>query len=165
LENTKQLIKLSSIIFLLSELWMSCAPLTWQEQVGLGHKPHPAAFPGALAFASVSIGSWIVTPVHCSYRLIYGFTDLITQQYTNLLSNSKCVNSYLFPTLATAQHYTDPLSNSRCRHTGNVFSPRNCCTRMSQTSCCYRSAQLKLYIDCEFEVSIKSTYKIKVIRI
>jgi hypothetical protein len=50
-----------------------------------------------------------------------------------------------------------------CRHKRNVFSPRNCC--MSQTSCCYRSAQLKLYIDCEFEVSIKSTYKVQVIRI
>jgi len=32
LENTKQLIKHSSIIFLLPELWIHCAPITWQEQ-------------------------------------------------------------------------------------------------------------------------------------
>ena len=59
-------------------------------------------------FASVLVGSWI--SVHCSYRWVCGFRELITQQHTNLLSNSIC------------------------RHKRNELSTRNCC--MSQTACC-----------------------------
>jgi len=57
LEKTKQLIKHSSIIFLLSELWIHCVPLTWQEQEDVGPEAHFGALPGALYFASVSVGS------------------------------------------------------------------------------------------------------------
>ena len=46
----KQLTKHPSIIFLLSELWIYCVPLTWQEQESLGHEAHLAALPGALCF-------------------------------------------------------------------------------------------------------------------
>ena len=46
----KQLTKHSSIIFLLSELWMYCVPLTWQEQESPGHEGHLATLPGALCF-------------------------------------------------------------------------------------------------------------------
>jgi hypothetical protein len=65
--KTKQLIKHSSIIFLRSELWIQFAPLNWQEEEGLGRKPHPAPLPGTLYFALVSVGSWIVIP--CSLSL------------------------------------------------------------------------------------------------
>jgi len=59
-KNTKQLIKHPSINFLLPELWILCAPLTWQEQENFGSKVHLAALPEALGFASVSVESWIV---------------------------------------------------------------------------------------------------------
>jgi len=57
LENTKQLTKHPSIIFLLSELWIYCAPLTWQEQESLGLEAHLRALLEALRFASVSVVS------------------------------------------------------------------------------------------------------------
>jgi len=47
-------------IFLVSELWMYCVPLIWQEQESLGHEGHLAALPGVLSIASVSVESWIV---------------------------------------------------------------------------------------------------------
>jgi len=46
--------------FPLPELWILCAPLTWQEQENFGRKAHLAALPGALGFASISVESWIV---------------------------------------------------------------------------------------------------------
>jgi len=48
LENPKQLIKHFSITFLLSELWIHCAPLTWQEQEDFGSEAHFGALLGAL---------------------------------------------------------------------------------------------------------------------
>jgi len=60
LENTKQLIKHPSINFLLSDSWILCAPLTWQEQENFGLKANPAALPEALSFASISVERWIV---------------------------------------------------------------------------------------------------------
>jgi len=56
----KQPIKHPSINFLLSELWILCAPLTWQEQENFGREAHLTALPKALCFASVSVESWIV---------------------------------------------------------------------------------------------------------
>jgi len=52
LENTKQLIKQPSIIFLLSELWIHCAPLTWQEQEDFGSEAHFGALPETLYFCA-----------------------------------------------------------------------------------------------------------------
>ena len=43
------------MIFLLSELWIHCAPLTWQEQEDFGPESHLAGLPEALIFASVSV--------------------------------------------------------------------------------------------------------------
>jgi len=58
LENTKQLTKhYPSIIFLLSELWIYCAPLTWQEQESLERQAHFAALLEALGFSSASVVS------------------------------------------------------------------------------------------------------------
>jgi len=73
LENTKQLTKHSSIIFLLCELWIYCVPLTWQEQESLGHEAHVAALPEAFCFAYVPVVS-----LDLNNDL---FTDL-TGQYT-----------------------------------------------------------------------------------
>jgi len=44
----------------LSELWIQCAPLTWQEQENLRPEAHFGALLGGLYFASLSVGSWIV---------------------------------------------------------------------------------------------------------
>jgi len=70
-KNTKQLIKHPSINFLLSELRILCAPLTWQEEENFWRKAHLAALSEALCFASVSVESWIV--------IIYLFTGLTGQ--------------------------------------------------------------------------------------
>jgi len=53
-------IKHPSINFLFSQLWIFCAPLTWQELENFGRKAHLAALPEALHFASISVESWIV---------------------------------------------------------------------------------------------------------
>jgi len=51
-----------------SELWIHCAPLTWQEQEDFGPEVHFGALLGALCFASVSVDSWIVIII-CSLFL------------------------------------------------------------------------------------------------
>jgi len=40
--------------FLLPELWIFCAPLTWQEQENMGRKAYLAALPEALPFLRLS---------------------------------------------------------------------------------------------------------------
>jgi len=57
--------------FPISELWILCAPLTWQEQENFGRKAHLAALPEALSFVSISVESLIV--------INYLFTGLTVQ--------------------------------------------------------------------------------------
>jgi len=68
-----KLSKHTSFIFLLSELWMYCVPLTWQEQESLGYKTHLAALPGTLSLC--------VSPDCRSDRNYHLFVGL-TGQYT-----------------------------------------------------------------------------------
>ena len=53
-------------------------------------KPARWALPEALYFAAVSVESWIVINCSLFLQVSIGFTEPITQQYTNLLSNSIC---------------------------------------------------------------------------
>jgi len=68
LENTKQLTKHPSIIFLLSELWMPARHLPGKNRNNLGVKPILQPCPEHSRFSSVSFGSWIVIII-CSLFL------------------------------------------------------------------------------------------------
>ena len=65
----KQLTKHPSVIFLLSELWMCCVPLTWQEQENLGARSSSCSLArSTIIFASIPVVSRIVIVI-CSLVL------------------------------------------------------------------------------------------------
>ena len=90
-KHIKQLIRHFSIISLRLSYGCSARHLPGKNRRVWGASPIPQPCSEHYIFVSLSVGSWIVILfVHCSYRSVCGFTELITQQYTNLLSNSIC---------------------------------------------------------------------------